>query len=235
MNYFLFRLKEQKTEDTIKLKTLAKSVSREVLQMKKDAKATMVRIGASRIEDGSIVYTHCHSSSVTSIIIEAAKTKRIEVYNTETRPRFQGRITAKELAKKNIPVTHFVDAAAKFALRKADVMLIGADAITPTGVFNKIGSGLFVEVAHKYDVPVYVCTTSWKFDPAAIFGQEEVIEKRPAYEVWENAPRGVKVTNYAFEKINPDFIEAIISELGVLKFDTFIEETKTRYPWLFLA
>ena len=47
-----------------------------------------------------IVFTHCHSGTVTSILINARKKKKkIEVHNTETRPLYQGRITAKELLK----------------------------------------------------------------------------------------------------------------------------------------
>lgn len=219
--------------DAKEVKAEAKRAAKEALMMKTAAKQAIVRIGAGLIEEGSIVYTHCHASTVTGILKEAAKTKKFEVYNTETRPMFQGRITAAELAKAKIPVTHFVDSAAKFALRKADIMLIGADAITPMGVYNKIGSGLFAELAKRYDVPVYVCSVSWKFDPESIFGHEEVIEERSPKEVWDKAPKGVRVRNYAFEKVIPENVSAIISELGVYNNDTFIEETKKKYPWMF--
>jgi ribose 1,5-bisphosphate isomerase len=83
-------------------------------------------IGARKIKNGMIVYTHCHSSTVTAILKEAkAQGKRFEVHNTETRPKYQGRITAAEIAKAGIPVTHYVDSAAKIALEKADIMMIG--------------------------------------------------------------------------------------------------------------
>ena len=55
--------------------------------------------------------------------------KKFEVYNTETRPKFQGRITATELAKLGIPVTHYIDSAARLAIKQTDMMLIGCDAI----------------------------------------------------------------------------------------------------------
>lgn len=220
-------------KDVKDIKKEAKRAAREALMMKEAAKQAIVKIGAGLIEDGSIVYTHCHASTVTSILKEAAKTKKFEVYNTETRPKFQGRITAEELAKAKIPVTHFVDSAVKFAMRKADIMLIGADAITPTGVYNKIGSGLFAELAKRYDVPVYVCSVSWKFDPEAIFGHEEVIEERSPDEVWSKAPKSIKVRNYAFEKVIPENVSAIVSELGIYNNDLFIEETKKKYPWMY--
>jgi hypothetical protein len=42
------------------------------------------------------------------------------------------------LAKEGIPVEHYVDSAARFALKKADMMLIGADAITVEGKVIKL-------------------------------------------------------------------------------------------------
>ena len=47
------------------------------------------------IKNNSVIFTHCHSSSVTSALIYAKKNgKKFEVYNTETRPLFQGRKTS---------------------------------------------------------------------------------------------------------------------------------------------
>lgn len=230
LSYFISSLKSGNVSG---LKADAKKIASLSLKMKEDAKSKLIKIGAEMIKDDSIIFTHCHSSTVTGIIKQAAKTKKLRVYNTETRPRFQGRITAKELSRAGIPVTHFVDSAAKFALKKADVMLIGADAITPTSIFNKIGSELFTDLADKYDIPVYVCSVAWKFDPETIFGHEEVIEMRNPEEVWEKAPKGVKIMNYAFEKVDTELVTGIISELGIYKPDTFVELVKKAYPWMF--
>lgn len=234
LNFVIFNLENGKYGEIKAIKDAAKTISDEVFKMKEDAKNQIKKIGAKIINDHKIIYTHCHSSTVTGIIKEAAKNKKIEVYNTETRPLFQGRITAKELAKANIPVTHFIDSAAKFALKKADIMLIGADAITPTGVYNKIGSNLFAEIAAKYDVPVYICAVSWKFDPETLFGHEEIIEIRDSKEVWDKPPKGVKIMNNAFEKVDLDLITGIISEFGVYPPNSFCGEIKKSYPWMFV-
>jgi ribose 1,5-bisphosphate isomerase len=163
-----------------------------------------------------------------------SRQKRFEVHNTETRPRYQGRITAQELALLGIPVTHYVDAAARFALKKADIMLVGADAITADGkVINKIGSELFAEIASKFDIPVYVCADSWKFDAATIFGYEEEIEERTPSEIWKKPPKGIKIDNHAFEKIDPRLVTGIISEFGIYRPEIFAEELKRQSPWMF--
>ncbi|MCK4531346.1 MAG: S-methyl-5-thioribose-1-phosphate isomerase [Candidatus Aenigmarchaeota archaeon] len=198
------------------------------------AEKSIADIGSNKIEDGMKIFTHCHSSSVTGSLKRAKEQgKKFEVFNTETRPLFQGRITAKELAKAKIPVKHFVDSGARVALKECDLMFIGADAITSEGkVINKIGSEMFALVAEKYGVPVYVLADSWKFDPQSIYGIPEPIEKRSSKEVWAKAPRGVEILNIAFERVNPDLIAAIISELGVYTPENFVSEVRRTYPWL---
>jgi len=195
----------------------------------------IIQYAVEKVPRKGIVYTHCHSSTVNEVLKRAKKRGRNFSLNvTETRPFFQGRMTATELAKAKIPVTIFVDSAARLALKKADVMLIGADAITAEGiVINKMGSELMADVANNYQIPIYVCTHSWKFDPKTVFGFEEKIEKRASKEIWNRAPRGVQVSNYVFEKIDPNKITGIVSELGVFKPDTFIEEVRKNYKWMF--
>lgn len=233
LNFVIFNLESDKFGEVSALKEAASTISGEVLKMKEDAKKQIRQIGSELIRKNNVVYTHCHSSTVTGILKEVPKSKKIQAYNTETRPLFQGRITAKELAKANIPVTHFVDSAARLAIKKADIMMIGADAITPTGIYNKIGSNLFAEIANKYDVPVYVCSVSWKFDPKTIFGHQEAIEMRDSKEVWEKPPKGVKIMNYAFEKVDLDLVTGIVSELGIYGPNSFCGEIKKSYPWMF--
>jgi len=216
-----------------------------VLLIKRNAKLLLKKLeedekkigkfGAEKIQNGNIIYTHCHSSTVVSVLREAKREgKKFEVHNTETRPFFQGRITATELAKLKIPVTMFADSAGRLAIKNANVMFLGADAVTAEGfVINKIGSEMFTEIANSYQIPVYICAHSWKFDPSTLYGIERKIEQRATDEIWKNPPKGVKISNFVFEKIDPNKITAIISELGVLKAEVFIEEVRKNYPWIF--
>ena len=175
------------------------------------------------VKQNSIIFTHCHSTNVTKALIYAKKHgKKFLVYNTETRPLFQGRKTAKELAAAGIKVTTFADSAARIAIKQADLMVIGADAILKNGnVINKIGSGMFAEVASSLNKKVYVVADSWKFS-----SRDVKIEEREHNEIWKNAPRHIKIKNPAFEIIEKKFIKAIISEYGVLNPDKFIKKIK---------
>lgn len=199
----------------------------------KEAKKKITKLGVKKIK--GIVFTHCHSSTVVGILKEAKKQgKRFEVFNTETRPKYQGRITARELSKAGIKVTNVVDAAAGIALRKTkvmrktDVMLIGSDAILSNGdVINKVGSGMFAEIAYNHKIPVYIATDSWNFSPRNV-----EIERRAFDEVWKKAPKNMKIKNPAFEIINGKFIRAIVSELGILKPKKFVKKVSKEYPWI---
>lgn len=204
-----------------------------VLEHFKHSQRNISKYGSRFIKSGMTVYTHCHSSTVINIFLEAKKQgKKFEVYCTETRPLYQGRITAAQLAKAKIPVTLLVDSAARIALKKSDIAFYGCDAISPTKIYNKIGSELFAIIMEKYDVPLYVATDSWKFDPESIYGEEK-IEERPPSEVWEKAPKSVKISNMAFEKIDPRLVTGIISELGIFMKKSFISEIRRKYPFMF--
>ena len=223
--------------NTIKFVLMHKDINEGVskaLEHFDNSKKRIAQIGSRIIEDNSTIFVHCHSSAVLDILKEAKERgKKFHVYSTETRPLFQGRITAKELAKMNIKVTHIIDSAARIALKKSDLMLIGCDAITTTRIYNKVGSEMFAIIAKKYNIPVYVATDSWKFDPKSIFGIKEKIEERNPKEIWQNAPKGIEIKNYAFEAIDPILVDGIISELGLFMDKSFIEEVKKNYPMLF--
>ena len=189
-----------------------------------DADIKTAKAGAKIIKDKNIIYTHCHSSSVVEILVEAKKQgKNFAVNNTETRPLFQGRKTSEQLSKLKIENYHFVDSAMRAAIKQADVVLLGCDAITKTKVINKIGSELVAETAKRFKIPVYICTDSWKFDPRTLHGKETPIEYRTSKEVWKNHPKGTMIVNPAFEHINPKLIKGIICEWGILTFDNFIK------------
>lgn len=206
-----------------------------VINFFKDAKTKIAEFGAKKIQNGMIVFTHCHSSTVEEVCKKAKESgKNFTVYCTETRPRYQGRITAEDIAKLGIPVVHFVDSAGRTYLKKSDIFLFGCDAVTAEGkIFNKIGTEFLAEFASQQRIPTYSVTNSWKFDPETVEGFEEEIEQRDPKEVWENPPKGITIMNPAFEITSPDILTGIITELGIYKPETLVLEIQKNYPWMF--
>ena len=195
----------------------------------------IAEIGMKKLPEKAAIFTICHSSTVMMVLAKAKfSQKRFHVNNVETRPLFQGRVTAKELAALGVKVYHYIDSAARLALKHSDVFLFGADAVQSDGkIANKIGTELFLEVARRYDIPAYCCVLSWKFDPLTIYGPNEPIENRRKEEVWPEAPKGVTIMNPAFEMVEPGLVTGIISELGVYKPETFVDEVRRAQPWMF--
>jgi len=84
-----------------------------------DAQEKINRKVLKLIKNGDVIFTHCHSTNVAKALIYAKKKgKRFEVYNTETRPLYQGRKTARQLRKAKIKVTMFIDSAVEVAMDK---------------------------------------------------------------------------------------------------------------------
>jgi len=110
--------------------------------------AKIGHFGAQIIPDNSTVLTHCHSNTVTAILKNAYDIgKKIKVICKETRPMMQGLITATELADYGLEVTLIVDSAIGAFIKRADIAVVGADAVTTTGdLINKIGTRTLAEL-----------------------------------------------------------------------------------------
>jgi ribose 1,5-bisphosphate isomerase len=199
------------------------------------SKECITEIGAKRIRDGMLVFTHCHSSTVTNILLKAREDhKKFEVVCTETRPVFQGRITAKELLSFGVKTTFIVDSAARSFMRDADLVIVGADAITSEGnVINKIGTGTIALLAHEARKPFYVVAELLKFDPATVCGEYSEIEERNPSEVWKDAPENLVIRNPAFDVARRDFIHGIICEEGIIPPHAVSEIVHRKHPWIF--
>ena len=214
-------LKLRKTEPMLRnsLRYAEKHSVKEALDKIRNDGDLIANSGKKLIKSGSNVFTHCHSSTVIDILKEAKKDKKkFIVYNTETRPLFQGRKTAKELSKLRIKVITMVDSGAGIGIKKSKIMLIGADAILKDKVINKIGSGMFAQIAYDNKIPVYIAAHSWKYTP------EVEIEERNFREVWKRLPKNVKVKNPAFDSVDKKFIKGIICEKGVLSYSQFLKK-----------
>jgi ribose 1,5-bisphosphate isomerase len=224
---------KEKVDDLAKI---VSSSSRQFMKNLEASKECIAEIGAKRIRDEMVVFTHCHSSTVTHLLGKAKKDgKTFEVVCTETRPVFQGRITAKEMLELGVKTTFIVDSAARSFMRNADLVIVGADAITSEGnVVNKIGTGTIALLAHEARKPFYVVSELLKFDPATVCGDYEQIEERSPDEVWKGAPEKLVIRNPAFDVTRRDFIHGVICEEGVIPPHSVNEVIQRKYPWVFL-
>jgi len=218
------------TEPMLKnvLDLIEKKPYKEILKHFDDAQDKINKHVFKLIKNNDVIFTHCHSTNVVNALIYAKKRgKKFEVYNTETRPLFQGRKTARELRKAKIKVTMFIDSALGVALskeqgtKKADMVLLGADALLKKGIINKIGSEVIANIARDNKIPVYIVADSWKFTKKRLF-----LEKRKLEEIWKRVPKGIKMKNPAFEFVPKKYVSGIITEHGKMNYGDFIRGMK---------
>lgn len=209
-------------------KTLLNLMLKEI----KESDNKISQYASARILNKKKYYTHCHSTTVVKAFERAKKIEKkdFEIHNTETRPLFQGRKTAKELAELGIKVTHYIDSAARVALKDCDAIFLGADAILTDGkVINKIGSEFIAEIAEDKEIPVYIVASKWKFANMNSKKYAKTIEYRDSDEIWKpkfKDSKNIKIQNPAFEMINTNVITAIITELGIMDPKTAVIELK---------
>jgi eIF-2B alpha/beta/delta-like uncharacterized protein len=184
------------------------------------------------------IFTHCHSSTVVSLIVSMSKKdSNFEVVCTETRPMFQGRTTAKNLLNAGIKTTMIADSAGEsFIIGRGsvpvDVVFIGCDQITAKGhAINKIGSWGMGVAAHYAGKPLYIITPLLKVDPYS-FHHDVQIEVREDNELWKDAPKGLYMYNPAFEIVDSALITGYVTEFGIIKPNDLDRVVKEKYPWL---
>jgi ribose 1,5-bisphosphate isomerase len=202
-----------------------------------EAVARIADMGAKRIVNGDLIMTHCNSSVALAILCHARKEgKDFKVIATETRPRFQGRLTAKVLSDAGIPVTLIIDSAARYFMPKVDKVVVGADVVTSNGaVVNKIGTSQIALAAREARVRVFVGAETYKFSPSTILGELVEIEQRPSSEVIPAEElrrlKGVTVANPAFDVTPSEYIDIIITERGIISPQAAVLVLMEEFGW----
>ena len=234
IRWIITQVEDNSTEKVDALRQMVVSNASIFLQNLEASRERIAEIGAKRIRDGSVIFTHCHSSTVTRLLARAKKDgKNLKVICTETRPAFQGRITAREMVELGVETTFIVDSAARSFMGNVDLIILGADAITSEGnVVNKIGTSAIAVLAYEARKPLYVVSELLKFDPETLYGEYEKIEQRNPREVWKEAPEKLVVKNPAFDVTPSKYIHGLICEEGVIAPQSIVEVVHRRYPWV---
>jgi len=224
IRYVMHRVNQAKAKTTsaAEIKLVAIKAADDFVELTRTAIERIGKIGARRIRDDDVVLTHCNSKAALSVMTTAWRQgKKFKVYATETRPRFQGRLTAQALARAGIPVTLILDDAVRYFMQDVDTVLVGADAITANGALvNKVGTSMVALAAHEVHVKVFVAAESYKFSPETMIGELVEIEERDPSEIISGKELGrlgrVHVRNPSFDLTPPEFIDLIITERGII-------------------
>ncbi len=198
------------------------NAAEEFIEYSLNAVRIIGELGAKRLENGDVVMTHCHSTAAVSVIATAHNQGKVhKVYVKETRPKMQGLITARTLADAGLDVILIPDSSVRYFMKKVNKVVVGADTIAANGaVINKIGTSLVALAAKEARVRMYVASETYKFSPQTVIGELVPIEVRSPLEIvteeWLNRNPEVKVYNPVFDVTPPEYIDAIITEKGVI-------------------
>jgi translation initiation factor eIF-2B subunit delta len=185
------------------------------LQQLERSQGELVRTALPLLPPRAHILTFSYSSSVLAVLLEArARDESLTVFCTEGRPMLEGRHLAQHLADAGIAVQFGVDAAISTFACQASLVLVGADSITRQGVVNKVGTLATVRAAHAAGVPCYVICGRQKWFPAAA-PAPDLLQLKPAEEVWPDPPPRVRVWNVYFECTPIELFTGVIGEKGL--------------------
>jgi len=236
-------INKKKDVDLFTLKDIILQEAKNIAQEDIEVNKAMGKHGSLLIKDGDSILTHCNAGALATVdhgtalgVIRTAfqEGKNIHVYVDETRPVLQGaRLTTWELTQGKIPFTLITDNMAGFLMskKKIDLIIVGADRIARNGdVVNKIGTYSLSVLARENKVPFYVAAPISTIDLSLKSGEGIPIEERDPKEVThilgkQITPAGVKVFNPAFDLTPNRYIEAIITEKGIIR-KPFIKNIK---------
>lgn len=228
VNNTLLFLQQNQFETNSELKTKLFDHSKSFLEALQTGNDLISNHATSLIPKQATIYTYSHSSTVRETIMSASKQgKQIKVHCSESRPKHEGIDLAKKLTAEAIPTVLSTDAALFSTIRHADLLLIGADAITTEGIVHKIGSLSLVQLAAQYHIPVYSLSVKEKMLPSSYQLPKES-SKNPADITSEDIPY-LQVANYFFDYSPLHLFTNIVTQKGVFS-PQAIEQSMNQLP-----
>jgi len=204
--------------DTVdEAKDVLVSAIEDVVTEVESSKDRAAQRAADLVSDGDVLLTHENSSTVMATFDHALDAgKELETYVTESRPRFLGRKTARQLAEREgVATTLITDGAAGHYLGEVDRVLLGMNCLIDDVVYNRIGTHAIVATASSFDVPVTVVGSSSKFIGSG-FTFENTF--RPASEVMLEPAEGFEVANPGYDATPTRLLDSVVTENAVIEF-----------------
>ena len=156
------------------------------------------------------VITFSRSKTVIDVLkLWHKKNRKLKVFICESRPKYEGRLMALNLARAGIKVELITDAMMGVSVHKANAAIIGADLVLKNGnIINKVGSKALALLCKEYKKPFYAVTTRSKFSNRKSY---KVKNENPK-EVWNKSVKNFKVSNIYFEEVEKKYITKIFTD-----------------------
>ncbi|GAH07190.1 unnamed protein product, partial [marine sediment metagenome] len=213
VNNLMLNLDKNKNQ---KPKNIVYNYCKKFLQDLEKSDKSISKQSMELIKNNATIITHSYSSTVLSTLLFAKKSgKKFSVICTESRPKNEGTQLAKQLGKFGIKVKLIVDSAVFSFISYADIILVGGDAVTDTGLINKIGTKGIAMTAQHYNTPTYALCSTIKFLPKNY--QVNLNQQKNPNEIIQSKISNVTPINYYFDYTPLEFITGVITEKEILK------------------
>ena len=171
------------------------------------------RLAAEILALARTVVTISRSSTVLAALARLAAAHPVRVIVGEGRPALEGRRLAASAAAFGCRVTLVLDAALPGQARRADAVLVGADAILRGAAINKAGTYPLLLAAREAAVPSYVLADRSKLVPSPLAPLLSFPVRDPG-RLWRDPPRNVSLARTDFESIPLSLCTAVLTEEG---------------------
>jgi len=173
--------------------------------------------GPNGVEAGETILIHGWSETVArGIELAQARGLAPEVIVSEGGPDLGGRRLARRLVASGLTVRFVYDAALVDAVRRADRVWLGTEAIGARALLGRVGTRALLERARDLDVPTAVLATSDKLVPGGELTLPTWAGDEP-WHLWEGAPQDVFVESQSFEIVPHELVDTFATDLGVLR------------------
>lgn len=201
---------------------LTQSSARKYIVESKLALKTIAGFYKKLIHDGDMIMTISASSAVEELFSEAYHDSvDFTVYVPEARPMYEGRLMAERLARMDQKTVLIADSAMFHFLKKCNVIIVGADRVTPNGIMNKIGTYGLAIAAKELKIPFYCVCELTKFIPD-LTPIKKLIRDYPEEQIYcmcgdDIKPEKLSVRNIYFDFTPMKYVAGVLTDGGMMK------------------
>jgi translation initiation factor 2B subunit (eIF-2B alpha/beta/delta family) len=208
----------QACSDDLPLTTVRQQLQQTLAAFRRDLRSSMAALcqrALTVLPPQSTVLTYSNSATVIAALRYAYDHGRIRrVLLSESRPAYDGRPQALALLAYGMAVEYSIDMALFERLAEADVVIVGADAVFPEHLVNKLGTRALAQLAQLQGIPCFSLCAVNKFLPAAATALWRIVN-HPGEEVWPEAPDGLAINNRYFDATPLALLSGIVSDQGI--------------------
>jgi translation initiation factor 2B subunit (eIF-2B alpha/beta/delta family) len=208
----------QACPDALPLATVRQQLQQRLAVFRRDLRASteaLCQRALAVLPPQSTVLTYSNSATVVAALRYAHDHGRIRrVLLSESRPAYDGRPQAVALLEYGIAVEYSIDMALFERLAEANVVVVGADAVFPEHLVNKLGTRALAQLAQLQGIPCFSLCAANKFLPTAATTLLRITE-HPGQEVWLEAPDGLAISNRYFDTTPLALLSGIVSDQGL--------------------